>query len=188
MFKRVRLVSKLCLLAVSLYLLSGCSSMSISEYENSQPKLNLFEFFSGKTYAWGQFQDRSGKVLRRFTVEITGTLNQQENPQLVLDERFVYDDGEHQQRIWKITQTAENHFIGLADDVIGEAVGRSAGNALNWRYVLDLPYQDSTIHVSFDDWMFLQTNKTMINRAKVSKWGFTVGEVTLFFSKQPIDE
>jgi len=157
--------------------------VKVQDYQNEKPQLNLFDYFKGKTFAQGQFQDRSGKVLRRFTVDITGTI---EGNQLTLDERFVYNDGEKQQRIWRITKTAEGQFIGKADDVIGEAIGESAGNALNWRYTLDLPYKDSTIHVQFNDWMFLHTDTTMMNRASVTKWGFNVGEVTLFFSKNPL--
>ncbi|WP_029408491.1 DUF3833 domain-containing protein [Thiomicrorhabdus sp. Milos-T2] len=168
---------------LSITLISGCSSVKVQDYQNEKPQLNLFDYFKGKTFAQGQFQDRSGKVLRRFTVDITGTI---EGNQLTLDERFVYNDGEKQQRIWHITKTAEGQFIGKADDVIGEAIGESAGNALNWRYTLDLPYKDSTIHVQFNDWMFLHTDTTMMNRASVTKWGFNVGEVTLFFSKNPL--
>ncbi|CAN8140299.1 hypothetical protein THIOSC15_2120024 [uncultured Thiomicrorhabdus sp.] len=122
-------------------------------------------------------------VLRRFTVEMTGTVK---GNQLVLDEHFIYDDGEKQRRVWTITDLGQGNYRGQADDVIGTAQGRSAGNALQWQYVLDLPYKDSTIAVNFNDWMWLQSEQTMFNRAKVSKFGFTVGEVTLFFSKQPI--
>ena len=154
--------------------------MNVQEYEKESPKLDLFSYFSGKTQAWGQFQDRSGLVLRRFTVDITGTVD---GNTLVLDEQFVYNDGEKQQRIWTITKTAEGHYIGRAGDVVGEAKGLSSGNALNWVYTLDLPYKDSSIHVKFNDWMFLHTDSVMINRAEVTKWGFKVGEVTLFFNK-----
>jgi hypothetical protein len=31
--------------------------------------------------------------------------------------------------------------------------------------------------------MFLQSGGVMINRARLSKWGFDIGEVTLFFMK-----
>ena len=111
-------------------MISGCSSVKIQDYKNAEPKLDLFDYFKGKTYAQGQFQDRSGLVVRRFTVDITGEI---EGNQLTLDERFVYNDGEKQQRIWRITKTAEGTYTGKADDVIGEAIGESAGNALNWR-------------------------------------------------------
>ena len=67
--------------------------------------------------------------------------------------------------------------------MIGEAAGESWGSALNWRYVLRLPYNEGTIDVTFDDWMFLQQDGVLINRAKVKKFGFTVGEVTLVFKR-----
>lgn len=163
--------------------LGGCASVDIQAYVNKEPKFDLFQFFAGQTYAWGQFQDRSGEVIRRFTVTIEGQVT---DNQLRLDERFVYDDGEQEQRIWTIVKNAQGQYIGTAGDVIGEAKGVSAGNAFNWRYVLDLPYKKSTIHVNFDDWMFMHTPNTMMNKAEVTKFGFKVGEVTLFFSKQEI--
>jgi len=170
-------------LSLVTFVLSGCSTMKVDQYIDEKPELDLFEFFKGTTYAQGQFQDRSGVVLRRFSVDINGVID---GDTLTLDEQFLYNDGETQQRIWKITRVDQGRYIGRADDVIGEAKGESAGNALNWRYTLDLPYNDSSIHVKFDDWMFLQSDTTMINRAEVSKWGFSVGEVTLFFNKRPL--
>ena len=169
------------LLALAAFLLlAGCSGPTVQDYAQTKPQLDLFTYFAGETQAYGQFQDRSGEVKRRFKVAITGTV---ENDVLTLDERFVYDDGELEQRIWVIKRLADNHYSGTAGDVIGEAEGRSAGSVFSWRYTLDLPYKDSTIHVKFDDWMFLQSDGVMLNRAQVSKWGFKVGEVTLFFSK-----
>jgi len=162
-------------------LLQGCSSMKVDDYVNETPKLDLFEFFSGKTAAWGQFQDRSGKVIKRFQVDIHGEIKQ---GRLILDEQFVYSDGTKEQRIWTIEKISENEYRGTAGDVEGEAIGLASGNALNWRYTLRLPYNGSTLNVNLDDWMFLNTETTMINRAKMTKFGFELGEVTLFFQKE----
>jgi hypothetical protein len=68
--------------------------------------------------------------------------------------------------------------------VVGSAEGAAYGQALNWRYTLRLPYRDKTIDVQFDDWMFLQPGGVLVNRATLSKFGFKVGEVTLFFVKR----
>jgi len=68
--------------------------------------------------------------------------------------------------------------------VIGEAIGEVSGNALRWRYVLELPVDGKTYHVDFDDWMFLMNDKVMMNRSYMSKWGFRLGEVTLTFVKR----
>ncbi|MEW5755544.1 MAG: CIA30 family protein [Pseudomonadota bacterium] len=42
---------------------------------------------------------------------------------------------------------------------------------------------DKTWKVHFDDWMFLQPNGVLINRAKMSKFGIELGEVILFFQR-----
>lgn len=164
----------------SLLLLAGCTSMNVQDYTATEPKLDLFTYFAGKTTAYGQFQSRSGEVKRRFQVDVTGTI---EGKFLTLDEQFVYDDGKTEERIWTIERLGENSYRGTAGDVVGPAFGSSAGAAFNWRYTLDLPYKKSSIHVKFNDWMFLHNDKIMLNRAEVTKWGFKVGEVTLFFTK-----
>lgn len=176
--------------------ISGCSMHKPQDYSTMQPKLELFEYFAGQTYAWGQFQDRSGKVLRRFRVHINGTIETSATDlveTLVLDERFLYNDGEREQRVWRIQalpKTDANFepglshlYRGTAGDVIGEAIGKVSGNALNWQYVLEMPYKQSTIRLNFNDWMFLHEDGVLINRAEVTKWGFKVGEVTLTFAK-----
>ena len=71
-----------------------------------------------------------------------------------------------------------------APDVVGEAIGTVAGNALNWRYVLALEIDGRTWHVDFDDWMFLIDDHVMLNRAVMSKFGVRLGEVTLSFTRR----
>lgn len=164
----------------ALALLAGCSGMQPKDFEGSEPRLDLFDYFAGETRAWGIFQDRAGRLQRQFTVAIRGDV---EGDRLTLTEDFVYADGETQQRIWHITRLNGHRYQGRAADVVGTATGLAYGQALNWRYTLRLPYRGSELNVQFDDWMFLQADGVLINRAKVSKFGFKVGEVTLFFSK-----
>ena len=154
--------------------------MQPKDFEGTEPHLDLFAYFDGRTRAWGIFQDRSGDLKRQFTVDIRGEVAGDE---LTLTEDFVYADGEIQQRIWRIRRVDRHRYEGRADDVVGAATGLAYGQALNWRYTLRLPYRESEINVQFDDWMFLQTDGVLVNRATVSKFGFKVGEVTLFFSK-----
>ena len=86
--------------------------------------------------------------------------------------------------MWTITRTDATHYVGRADDVVGEALGEAAGNALRWRYVLALPVDGKVWNVDFDDWMFLIDDKVMLNRSAMSKFGFGLGEVTLSFTKR----
>jgi hypothetical protein len=161
--------------------LSGCAAIEPSIYAQEKPTLDLKTYFNGTIDAWGLFQDRSGKVIKRFTVVMRCTWN---GNQGVLDEDFTYSDGTKQKRIWRLTETTPGRYIGKADDVIGEAIGIASGNALNWTYVLALPVDGKVYNVNFDDWMYLVDEKVMINRAVMSKFGFKLGEVLLSFTKR----
>jgi hypothetical protein len=87
--------------------------------------------------------------------------------------------------VWTLRKQPNGQYIGTAADVVGEAIGITAGNALRWKYVLALPVGDKVYDVNFEDWMFLMNDKVMLNRAEMSKFGFRLGEVTLSFSKRP---
>src|SRR5690554_3055850 len=69
---------------------------SIERYADTEPRLDIGDYFQGQTRAWGMVQDYRGEVQRRFTVLIDGRYDGQT---LVLDEAFVFDDGETQRRV-----------------------------------------------------------------------------------------
>jgi hypothetical protein len=162
-------------------LLAACSQVEVKDYSAEQPRLDLRQYFNGQTDAWGMFQDRSGKVIKRFHVLIDGRV---EGSELILDEQFTYSDGTTQQRIWTLREISPGQWRGTAADVVGEAIGEVAGNALRWRYDLLLPVDDSVYQVYFDDWMYLLDEQTLVNRSFMSKFGVELGQVTLFFRKQ----
>jgi Protein of unknown function (DUF3833) len=164
--------------------LAGCSGMKLEDFADGTPRLLLEDYFNGHTTAWGLFQDRFGRVRRTFRAEITGRYA---DGLLTLTENFVYNDGERQQRVWQITPLGDGRYEGRAGDVVGIAQGAASGNAVHWEYDLELPVGERVWQVHFDDWMLLQDDKVMINRATVSKLGFTIGEVTVFFEKDPLE-
>jgi len=165
--------------------LFACSSPSVTQYANEKPKLDLSEYFNGTIDAYGIFTDRSGEVKKRFTVLLVAQWKVVDGKKVgTLDESFEYSDGTKQKRIWTLTEIAPGKYIGRADDVVGDALGESAGNALNWAYTLALPVDGTIYHVQFNDWMYLVTPKVMLNKAKMSKFGIDLGEVTLSFYKR----
>lgn len=174
------MINKLIYLIIFSFLAS-CANVSAPDYAIEKPVLDLAQYLNGTIDAWGMFQDRSGKVVKRFTVVIDAKWNGNVG---TLDEDFTYSDGTKDRRVWTITKTDANHYTGTAGDVVGTAVGEAYGNALNWRYVLNLKVDNSTYHVNFNDWMYLMDDKVMLNRAEMSKYGFKLGEVTLSFKKR----
>lgn len=91
-------------------LLAGCST-EVTEYRQQQPRLDIFHYFEGQNRSVGMVQDRSGKQIRRFHVEIAGDVI---GDTLTLNEHFVYDDGEKQQRVWHIRRVGSDRYEGTA--------------------------------------------------------------------------
>ena len=92
--------------------------------------------------------------------------------------------GERQRRVWRMRRLPDGSYTGAADDVLGQALGVSSGSAFYWRYTLLVPVSGSVYEVQFDDWMHLVDERTVINKAVMSKFGVRVGDVTLSFTKQ----
>ena len=167
--------------ATSALILGGCASQQIDAYASEKPVLDLQQYFNGTLDAYGVFTDRSGTVVKRFTVVMNCSW---QGDQGVLDEDFTYSDGSTQKRIWRLTKLGNGRFTGRADDVVGEAQGESRGNAFHWTYTLSLPVDGKVYEVQFDDWMYLMSDKVMLNKATMRKFGVRLGEVTLSFTKR----
>lgn len=162
--------------------LSGCTGgQTLDRYKDAQPPLDLQEYFTGPIKAWGIIQDRSGKVTRRFDVDMIGTW---EGDTGTLDEDFVYYDGETQKRIWTIKRLENGQYEGTAGDIVGKADGQVSGNTMRWAYQMDIEVDGKTYRLTFDDWMFLMNDGVLINRSYLKKFGITVAELTLFMQKQ----
>jgi hypothetical protein len=91
------------LMLVALIFLAGCSA-DIKDYQQAQPKLDIFSYFQGDSAAYGMVQDYTNKQTRRFSVKIRGDVV---GTTLTLHEDFVYDDGEKQTRVWHIHKLAD---------------------------------------------------------------------------------
>ena len=162
-------------------LMVGCASPQIADYGRETPRLDLRAYFNGQLLAHGIFTDRSGKVVRRFTVQMACSWQGEEG---LLEEDFLYSDGSRQRRVWRLRQTGADRYTGRADDVAGVAQGEQQGNAFHWTYTMALPVDGRVIDVQFDDWMYLVDERTLLNKAQMSKFGIRLGEVTLSFTKR----
>ena len=155
--------------------------MKPTDFKDQKPRLIIEEYLSGNVKAWGILQNRSGKVTRQFSADLNGKWD---GKQLILDEKFFWNDGEVQTRQWKIDKIDEHNYEGIAGDVVGTAKGFSYGSAFKLEYVLLVPVKGREIKITFDDWIFKQSDTIAINRAKMTKFGFKVAELTVVFVKQ----
>ena len=181
MIKRKNL--KVFLLLILTGLITSCinnQSMKPEDFKNQKPRLIIEEYLSGNVKAWGILQNRSGKVTRQFSADLDGKWD---GKQLILDEKFVWNDGEIQNRQWVIDKIDEHNYEGTAGDVVGKARGYSYGPAFKFEYVLLVPVKGKNIKITFDDWIFMQDERVAINRARMTKFGIKVAELTVMFVK-----
>lgn len=163
-----------------LFTVQGCSSTDISEYADTEPKLDLRTFFDGRLMAYGMVQDFSGKVTRRFKAQIDASWDGEEG---ILDEVFWFDDGERTTRLWKLQHLGDGKYTGTAGDVVGLAKGQIQGSVFQWEYELIIPYDGDEIQVKLDDWLYMITEDRLLNRTSIRKFGLEVGELTLIIEK-----
>jgi len=170
----------LTLITISMSIFS-CKSITPQDYAQNKPKLDIRKYLSGNVKAWGILEDRSGKITRRFTVDMIGTWNGNKG---TLDEKFVFDDGEKSVRVWHIEVKDDNNFEASAADVVGKAIGKQYGNVIQMAYTLDLEVaKGKKYNVVLDDWMYLLDEKTLVNKSEIKKFGITFGKLTIFFKK-----
>lgn len=160
--------------------LTGCS-LQPEELSKPTPKLDPTSFFSGQMLATGVVQDFRGRQLRLFNADIVGSWRGNNG---LLDEQFVFDDGERQERCWRL-KYVDGQLLGRANDVLGTAVGQLSGNTLVWDYQLQLPAKQGGWTINLHDELFLVPPERLINRTEMTKWGLNVGEITLVIERQP---
>lgn len=164
-------------------LFAGCSSKSIQDFTGTKPEFIPQEYFKGKMTAYGIVKDYSGNIIRSFKGDLFGSWDK--NGVGTLDERFVYDDGEKQTRIWTLKPTKDSKkFMGTAGDIVGNAPMVANGNTMMIDYTMRVPYGDSTIDIDVKDWLHLQEDGIIINHSKMKKFGFEVGELVITIIKE----
>lgn len=171
---------KISLIVASVLILVGCGSIDGNQYIDQKPSMNLKSFFTGNIKAWGIVQDRSGNIVNRFDIDLVGTWKDNQG---TLVEDFVFYDGTKQQRIWYITDEGNGNYTGYANDIPDQAKGVSFGNAVNWKYIMDVPVGDKTYRMTLDDWFWMMNDDVLINRSYMKKFGITFAEITIFMQK-----
>lgn len=98
-------------------------------------------------------------------------------------ENFSFNDGTKQVRQWTLTRLDDHHYRGKANDSVGPGEGEVWGNSMHWNYTIRTDTDSGTYDLNYDYWMHLIDDKTLINRATLSKFGVTLGDIAVTFHK-----
>lgn len=146
------------------------------------PRFEITSFLEGRTTAMGVFEDRFGTLRRRFWVEIMGRW---QDGVFLLEETFTYDTGDSEARTWRVVPQPEGRFTATCLDCVGEAQGECTGDSILMRYRFRLKLSGRELVVSFHDRIYRMGDDIAVNRATMSKWGVRLGELCLFFRRDP---
>ena len=164
--------------------LIGLLSCAQPNYEEFDPRFDVETHFGGERHAYGIVRSRGGELLRRFKVNLTGVW---EDNRGVLDEDFLYDDGERSSRQWVFEKTANGTWVGTANDALTQARLVINGPELNLVYEMVLEVDGTEYEVTFEDWIYAIDDERVVNVSEVRKFGFKVAEVILVIDRDHID-
>ena len=94
------------------------------------------QFFTGRLSGFGVVTGLSGKVLRRFDVQLNGEWSE-EHRALHLDETYTYLGGETLTRNWAIHTDEEGFVLGIDANQAARLRGRARG--MDFRLIFDRP-------------------------------------------------
>ncbi|MEC8443250.1 MAG: DUF3833 family protein [Pseudomonadota bacterium] len=173
----------------TVFLLNGCSGLSVDHAAGREPVLDPREFFDGKVCADGVVRDRSGAEIRSFNARIVGTWDEQGVGTLDEVFHFVDDAGSEpteETRVWTLTPAVKEGrdvLMAKATDVPEATEMTWAGNAIYMQYTLRYGEPGDTIDLNMEDWMFQVADGVVINETRMSKFGLHVGQVMLVMRK-----
>ncbi len=162
--------------------------MKIEDFKGRGPAFVVERFFAGRATGYGIMQSRFGNLQRQFSVTAEGRWDAEKSV-LRLHETYRFDDGQVDQLHWNICRSGPEAdgvtpYQGDEVRVVGSAAGEQAGNALHWKYKRSVPSPDGSETVlSFDDWFWLQDERSLVVYASISKI-VEIGTMTVFYQRQ----
>jgi hypothetical protein len=160
--------------------LGACSKpLAPESFAGGAPRFDPFAFFEGRVVSTGVVENASGRPTDRVETESTG---RREGNALVVEQSLRFGDGTQQSRTWRLTETAPGRYAAKLSD--GEGAGAVHGDLLHLLSTISLKPGNPLYDVTFDQWMRMSPDGTMVNRTRVLKAGVVVAFVTEHFRKR----
>ncbi|MEH7827761.1 DUF3833 family protein [Gemmobacter denitrificans] len=136
--------------------------------------IDLHRHLNGKMICEGVIYGPAGRVVSRFVADMEGRW-QGSRGQLI--ERFHFDSGTVQDRVWDLTLGPDGRIAATAPDMPNGATGQVRGSGMLMRYDVRLMPEAGGHLLSVTDWMHLAPNGTLVNRSQFRKFGLKVAEL-----------
>jgi hypothetical protein len=160
--------------------LAACSKpLPVAHFAGTTPTFDAVAFWAGHHRSWGVIENRAGGPTDTVITDCVGTPEGQDGLHMV--QMLTLGDGTVQHRDWHLHR-AGHDFVATANDMVGEAHGTASGRVFHWNFVLATKPGNALFNVTFDQWMYLLDDGSMMNRTTVRKLGIIIAEVSEVFS------
>ena len=161
--------------------LAGCSKpLPISHFAGTKPAFDPVAFWTGHHRSFGVVENRAGAPIDTVETDCRGTPEGADGLHMV--QSLTLGDGTVQHRDWHLRRSGKD-FVATANDMVGEADGTAAGRVFHWRFVIATRPGNALYNVTFDQWMYLMDDGSMMNRTTVRKLDLILAEVSEQFEE-----
>ena len=146
-------------------------------------EFDIRKVLNGPLACEGIIYGLTGRVTSRFVARFDASWDGNTG---VMKEVFNYDSGNVQHREWHLTLEDGGAIKADANDLVGTGRGQQSGNAVLLSYKIKLSDEAGGHVLDAQDWMYLMSNGTVMNRNQFRKFGFKVAE--LVATMRPMSE
>jgi hypothetical protein len=162
-----------------LFAIAGCSKpLPMQHFAGTTPEFDPIAFWSGHHRSWGVVENRAGGPTDTIATDCIGT---PDSGGLHMVQTLTLGDGTVQHRDWHLRRNGAG-YVATANDMVGEAHGQAAGRVFHWRFVIATRPGNPLFNVTFDQWMYLLDDGSMMNRTTVRKLDVILAEVSEVFT------
>ncbi len=159
--------------------LSGCSKpLPVQHFAGAKPDFDPIAFWAGHHRSWGVIENRAGGPTDTVATDCVGT---PDGSGLHMVQTLTLGDGTVQHRDWHMRREGAA-YVATANDMVGEAHGEAAGRVFHWSFTLATRPGNPLFNVTFDQWMYLLDDGSMMNRTTVRKLDVILAEVSEVFA------
>ena len=138
------------------------------------PIFDIRERFNGPIVCEGVIYGPTGKVSSRFVADFEASWDGNVG---TMTEKFYYDSGAVQDRVWTLTLGNDGRIKAEAPDLVGVGSGQQKGSAVLLNYRIKLTEEAGGHALDVTDWMYLMSNGSIMNRSQFRKFGIKVAEL-----------
>ena len=151
----------------------GFAAQKPADY-SAGPAFDLRRHLNGPILCEGVIYGPTGRVTSRFIGDMQADWQGSTG---VMTEKFRYDSGMQQDRVWTLNLGKDGQISAEAPDVLGQGTGQVTGSAAVLHYSIRLADSAGGHVLDVTDWMYLMENGTIMNRSQFSKFGIRLGEL-----------